>query len=160
MLGEGMKELREQKGTFSAAGMEQDQSYDKDEIAKQLAILNGQLASEIVRRRKLIRRIFIGIIVVMILSIVGYVGAFITYKSVREQNQVLSETSIECTLDGETYVYGATYNQNYQIVSAGGDAFIANHVQTEQYDDANVLFAQIEDYFIGRGGTCKIIEED
>jgi len=47
----------------------------------------------------------------------------------------------------------------YQIIEAGGDAWIANHVHTEQYDDANILIAQIEDYFTDRGGTCEISKD-
>ena len=31
---------------------------------------------------------------------------------------------------------------------------------TDKYDDANVLIAQIEDYFTDRGGTCKTKIED
>lgn len=36
---------------------------------------------------------------------------------------------------------------------------LANHVQTEQYEDANILIAQIEDYFAQRGGTCTRSDE-
>ena len=59
-------------------------------------------------------------------------------------------------MNDETYLYDITYNQDYQIISAGGDSWIADHVQTEKYEDANVLIAQIQDYFTDRGGTCKI----
>lgn len=38
--------------------------------------------------------------------------------------------------------------------------WIADHVQVEQYDDANILIAQIEDYFTDRGGTCQVIHKD
>lgn len=143
--------------SISEEHMEEGKPYD--EIAKQLAILNDQLASKTVRRRKIFRRIFIGIVVAIILIIAIYIGAFIMYKTVKKNNQVLTQTTIECTLEGETYIYEVTYDQNYQIIYAGGDAFIANHVQTEKYDDANVLFAQIEDYFTEHGGTYKYIEE-
>lgn len=36
---------------------------------------------------------------------------------------------------------------------------MADHVQTERYEDANMLIAQIEDYFTDRGGTCKKVEQ-
>jgi hypothetical protein len=46
------------------------------------------------------------------------------------------------------------------IIESGGDMWIADHVQVEQYDDANILIAQIEDYFTDRGGTCQVIHKD
>ena len=39
------------------------------------------------------------------------------------------------------------YNSQYQILYEGGDAWISNHVRPEQYEDVNVLSAQMQDYF-------------
>ena len=66
----------------------------------------------------------------------------------------------ECTLDGESYVYEASYNSQYQVLYEGGDAWISNHVRPEQYEDVNVLSAQMQDYFEEKGGTCTIIDEN
>ena len=48
----------------------------------------------------------------------------------------------------------------YQILYEGGDAWISNHVRPEQYEDVNVLSAQMQDYFEEKGGTCTIIDEN
>ena len=45
-------------------------------------------------------------------------------------------------------------------VGEGGDAWISNHVRPEQYEDVNVLSAQMQDYFEEKGGTCTIIDEN
>lgn len=63
-----------------------------------------------------------------------------------------------CTMENEEYVYEITYDEQYRIIVAGGDEFIADHVQTEKYSDANILIAQIEDYFWEHGGTCEHID--
>ena len=78
--------------------------------------------------------------------------------SVNTNTSTESLTTVElyCTLEGEEYLYEITYDDQYQIIYAGGSAWIADHVQTEQYSDANILMAQIEDYFTERGGTCEI----
>lgn len=55
---------------------------------------------------------------------------------------------------------GSQCHSQYQILYEGGDAWISNHVQPEQYEDANVLSAQMQDYFEEKGGTCKIIDEN
>lgn len=83
--------------------------------------------------------------------------------SVRSINHEMTDNTritfeVLCTLDGEEYLYTIVCDEQYQILEAGGDAWIANHVQAEQYDDANILMAQIEDYFEDRGGTCEIAQ--
>lgn len=139
--------------------LESEDKSDMNEVAKQLTVLNEQLANTAGRRRKTIRIAAIGIGVAIFVSIAIYVFCFWMFGVQPQENAILTTTNLECTLNGETYCYGVTYNEQYQIVEAGGDAWIADHVQTEQYDDANILIAQIEDYFTDRGGTCEVIEE-
>ncbi len=67
---------------------------------------------------------------------------------------------IECRLNNETYHYEITYDENFQIHYTGGDAFIVNHAETEKYNNANALIAQIEDYFTARGGTCIVSSDE
>lgn len=132
---------------------------DMNEVAKQLAVLNEQLANTAGRRRKTIRIVAIGIGVAIFVSIAVYVFCFWMFRFQPQENAILTTTNLECTLNGKAYCYGVTYNEQYQIVEAGGNAWIADHVQTEKYDDANILIAQIEDYFTDRGGTCEVIVE-
>lgn len=139
--------------------LEQENKEDISQVAKQLAILNEQLANQAVRKRQTIKRVIFGMIAAVFLAFAIYLICAICYKANVKANRVLSTTHLECTLDGETYKYGITYDQNFQIIEAGGDAWIANHVQTEQYEDANILIAQIEDYFAQRGGTCTRSDE-
>ena len=127
------------------------------EVANQLAILNERLALQSRRRRRLLWGILLGIPLAFLL----YVGLVIVYRVDLDANRgPLTTTSVKCTLDGEEYYYGVTYDQNYQIIAAGGDAWIANHVMVERYGYADTLLAQIEDYFILRGGTYEVIEEE
>ncbi len=130
-----------------------------NEVAKQLAILNDQLANQSARRRKIIRRSAIGIAIGIFIVIALYLFCLWAYRMHPTQNAVLTTTRLECELNGETYHYEVTYDEQYRIHKVGGDAWIADHVQTEQYNDANTLIAQVEDYFTDRGGTCDIIEE-
>ena len=94
-------------------------------------------------------------LVVVIIPLTASLAAFSLYSS---DTSTESTTTVElyCTLDGEEYLYEITYDDQYQIISAGGDEWIADHVQTEQYTDANILMAQIEDYFTDRGGMVEM----
>lgn len=130
----------------------------QSEIAAQLALLNDQILGQSRRRKRLVRRCCLGAAAALLVLAAVYVFCFWRFRVVPRQNAVLSTTQVECQLDGETYLYSVTYDENYQIISAGGDAWIANHVQTEQYSDANILLAQIEDYFALRGGSCTITQ--
>lgn len=131
-------------------GTQRDDPYS--EIAKQLAILNDQLAAKSRRRRKGLLWFLVGLVLLMVL----YIGAFVTYKTIEDHNRVLTRAEIVCTLSGESYGYEVLYDQNFRVLEAGGDGFIAFHVQPERFDDANVLLAQIEDYFTARGGTVTV----
>ena len=132
------------------------ETSEMNDVAKQLAILNEQLALQSQRRKKIIKALCIGLLLVFIVSWIMFLVAHIAYRTMIQSSRVLEKKQIVCTLNEDSYTYGVTYDENMQIIYAGGDAWISNHVQTEIYEDANVLLAQIEDYFSLRGGSCEI----
>ena len=71
---------------------------------------------------------------------------------------VIGKYSITCSLDNETYFYEVEYNKNFQVINAGGDAFIENHVDLD-LDDANKVVAHINDYFRIFNGSCETKEK-
>lgn len=140
--------------------VEEEQPSELNEIAQQLAVLNDQLVQQEVRRRKVIRYAFVGVFAAIFVLIGAAIGLRVYTEPQLRDEASLRTVRYECTLDGESYVYEASYNSQYQILYEGGDAWISNHVQPEQYEDVNVLSAQMQDYFEEKGGTCKIIDEN
>ena len=140
--------------------VEEEQPSELNEIAQQLAVLNDQLVQQAVRRRKVIRYAFVGVFAAIFVLIGAAIGLRVYTESQLRDEASLRTVRYECTLDGESYVYEASYNSQYQILYEGGDAWISNHVQPEQYEDVNVLSAQMQDYFEEQGGTCTIIDEN
>lgn len=137
---------------------EENASSRDDEIVTQLAILNAQLANQARNRRRTIKIAVISIIAIFVSMVVLYIGALILFRTVTETSEEeLKKVEFHGTLYGEEYYYEAEYDSNYQIFTAGGDGWIADHVQTEKYDDAKVMMAQIEDYFRDRNGEYEII---
>ena len=130
-----------------------------NEIANQLAILNEHLAKQAIARKRTKRIIITCFLAIPLFIFIVYIVLFFMFSVRTTEKLPNAVTTIEmkCTLDGEEYHYGVSFDDQYRIISAGGDAWIANHVQTEQYGDANVLMAQIEDYFTVRGGTFEVI---
>ena len=63
-------------------------------------------------------------------------------------------------MDVDSYVIYASFFFQSLFLYVGGDAWISNHVRPEQYEDVNVLSAQMQDYFEEKGGTCTIIDEN
>lgn len=131
-----------------------DHQSNKD-IALQLAILKERLANQSIRRRKLLKKSLIFVCSFFVMIVIGSW----TYRLIVRSSDKLVIDTIECKLKGETYRYGVTYNQSHEIYSEGGDAWIEDHVLTGQYSDANMLFAQIEDYMTDRGETYKITRD-
>ena len=140
--------------------VEEEQPSELNEIAQQLAVLNDQLVQQAVRRRKVIRYAFVGVFAAIFVLIGAAIGLRVYTESQLRDEASLRTVRYECTLDGESYVYEASYNSQYQILYEGGDAWISNHVRLEQYEDVNVLSAQMQDYFEEKGGTCTIIDEN
>lgn len=140
--------------------VEEEQPSELNEIAQQLAVLNDQLVQQEVRRRKVIRYAFVGVFAAIFVLIGAAIGLRVYTESQLRDEASLRTVRYECTLDGESYVYEASYNSQYQILYEGGDAWISNHVRPEQYEDVNVLSAQMQDYFEEKDGTCTIIDEN
>ena len=102
---------------------------------------------------------FIGVSL-LIFFILIFILAIIIYKN-KFKNidyNVIGKYSITCSLDNETYFYEVEYNKDFQVINAGGDAFIANHVDLE-LEDANKVVAHINDYFRMFNGTCETKEK-
>lgn len=139
-------------------GAKIEEEKDTNEIATQLALLNEQLANKSRRNRKIIKTVLNAVLALIIVAVIIYVATFAMFKF-NVSSRETTTTQLMCTLDGEQYLYSITYDDQYQIVEAGGDAWIADHVKAEDYGDANILTAQIENYFWEYGGTVERIDE-
>ena len=136
----------------SLLGESIEENVNVNEIAVQLAVLNQQLAARRGRTRKIVRIVLIAAAAL----IAGYILLHIVFGVIVDNNRVMSSATLTCSLDGETYVYGINYDDQYRIHEGGGDAFVANHTDVETCDDANVAIAHIEDWFKDRGGSVDI----
>ena len=136
----------------SLLGESIEENVNVNEIVVQLAVLNQQLAARRGRTRKIVRIVLIAAAAL----IAGYILLHIVFGVIVDNNRVMSSATLTCSLDGETYVYGINYDDQYRIHEGGGDAFVANHTDVETCDDANVAIAHIEDWFKDRGGSVDI----
>ena len=107
---------------------------------------------------KILKVIGILLLILFIIDIIAFI-LFNVYRFNSKDNVVVGKYSISCQLDNEEYLYEAEYNKNFQIINAGGDAWIANHIELERYEDANQLIAHIEDYFKDHNGSCVTKEK-
>lgn len=132
-----------------------DKPENNNEIAEQLSRINEQLAIKNRRAHKVWKAIVIILILIIIISALFY----ISYTMRHENNKVAGTTEFTCILDGEEYWYSIQYNDNYQVLSTSGDAYIDDYINTEIYRDANQLAAHIKNYFAIRGGVTVTTEE-
>ena len=129
-----------------------------EEIAKQLAVLNEQLATRSVRRRKTAKKVLTGIVIAIAAVIVLLVTVMLIYAYKPEKDLVLTTKNIECVMDGEVYHYYITYNQKNRVRSFGGDNWTDNMDRFRNYDDADEMIGDLEEYLIGQGYSFKIVE--
>ena len=102
---------------------------------------------------KILKVIGIFLITVFILGIIIFITTNFNLSRIRSK-KVVGSYELTCNLDKEEYVYEVEYNENYQVINSGGDAFISNHIDIIKYEDANQVVAHIEDYFKDHNGTC------
>lgn len=110
---------------LGAEAEEKPYAVSMNEIAAQLAVLNEQMANQS-RRRKRIRAVLIGLSAIAISFFLGFLGLR-NYADTPTGGRITSELS--CALNGQEYSYTVTYDEQCRIISAGGDAFAAGHVQ-------------------------------
>lgn len=134
-----------------------DSPETRNETAEQLARINEQLAIQNRRARRVWKGVLIVLITVIVIPslLLVFLGVC-RYAGTWSQEEIAGTTEWICTLDGEDYVYRIEYDDQYQIQTAGGSAYIADHSDAELYDDANQLAAHIKDYFKDRGGQVSV----
>lgn len=70
----------------------------------------------------MIRYAFVGVFAAIFVLIGAAIGLRVYTESQLRDEASLCTVRYECTLDGESYVYEASYNSQYQILYEGGDA--------------------------------------
>ena len=103
-----------------------------------------------------ILKVFGILIIAFILLMIFLIIIFTINNNTMGDNTIVGKYELNCTLDNENYAYSVEYNKNFQIISAGGDAFISNHTDVEGMGDANKVIAHIEDYFKDHNGKCEV----
>ena len=103
-----------------------------------------------------ILKVFGILIIAFILLMIFLIIIFTIDNNTMGDNTIVGKYELNCTLDNENYAYSVEYNKNFQIISAGGYAFISNHTDVEGMGDANKVIAHIEDYFKDHNGKCEV----
>lgn len=142
-------------------GKDEIPAEETDSLSVQLARINEQLSIRN-RRAKRVWKVAIVLAIVFFLvipsaTILGNMMFWSTNLDGADTGYA-GRVEYTCTLDGEKYTYSIEYNEQYQITAAGGDSFIENHADVENYDDAHKAAAAIEDYFRNHGGTAEQTE--
>lgn len=97
-----------------------------------------------------------GILLILFIALILALVIVFNFKRFNNDRVIVGKASVSCKLNDDEYLYEVEYNKNYQIINAGGDAFIPNHIDIEKYEDTNQIIAHIEDYFSERNGSCEV----
>lgn len=97
-----------------------------------------------------------GILLILFIVLILTLLIMFNFKRFNNDRVIVGKASVSCKLNSEKYLYEVEYNKNYQVINAGGDAFIPNHIDVEKYEDINQIIAHIEDYFSEHNGSCEV----
>ena len=154
-LGETSPDLKQSKELSRIFNVSLDELVDNDikEVLIEKTSNTEKLAGLIL---KLIKFIVVFIIVVPILLI----ALRIVFKNIEENNSGrLMSVSMECALHDKTYGYEFVYYETTgEIKYAGGDGYLANVTDINQYSNAYQAMDKIDAYVKNNGGTCIISE--
>lgn len=130
---------------------ENNETFQNEDIAKQLAILNEQLANQARNRKRTLKILLISIASLLIITLTIIITAFSLFSSNRLTDistEMEGEVEISVTFDGMHYSYCILYDNDNQINGEEGDSWIADHLFPDSYDDVNELISHVQDYCI------------
>lgn len=100
---------------------------------------------------------FIGSFIIIIF-VIGIISFILLNVNPPKDREIAGKYFFTCTLDNKEYTYEIQYNKNHQIICSGGDSYIADHTDIDEYEDANKAKAHVEDWFKEHNGSCVIKE--
>lgn len=141
-------------------GKDEIPAEETDSLSVQLARINEQLSIRNRRAKRVWKAaIVLAIVFFLVIPAVTILGNMMWSSNLDGADTgYAGRVEYTCTLDGEKYIYSIEYNEQYQITAGGGDSFVADHADVENYDDACNAAAAIEDYFRNHGGTAEQTE--
>lgn len=138
---------------------ENNDTFQNEEIAKQLAILNEQLASQNRIRKRTLKILLISILSLLIITLTIIITAFSIFSFKPSSNTsvgMTEEVEISVTYGDTHYSYRISYDEDYQITGEDGDSWISENLFPDSYDDVNELIAQVTDYCISHNIEYEI----
>lgn len=102
---------------------------------------------------KILKAMGVFLIVMFVIGGIGFVLLNFNPAKAKDR-EITGKYTLTCTIDNEEYLYEFEYNRNHQIISAGGDAYIADHADADAYDYADKAKAHVEDWFKDHNGLC------
>ena len=128
-----------------------NEASQNEHIAKQLSILNEQLANQARSRKRTLKIVLISLVSLLIITLTIIITAFSTYNFVPltdASTDMEESVEISVTYNNDHYSYLISYDKENQITGEEGDAWIPEHLFPDSYDDVNELISRVIDYCI------------
>lgn len=155
-LGETSPDLKQSKKLSEIFNVSLDELVS-NEIKEILVekISNTEKKSE--TTLKIVKAIGISLLIFVIVIISLY-SRLVIQKSY-DKNRNIKYSSITCNLNNEQYSFGFKfYEDNGQIIEAGGDGYLSDITDIEKYSNAYQAINIIDAYVKNNGGTTIIKE--
>lgn len=155
-LGETSPDLKQSKKLSEIFNVSLDELVG-NEIKEILVekISNTEKKSETIL--KIVKAIGISLLIFVIVIISLY--ARLVIQKSYDKNRNIKYASITCNLNNEQYSFGFKfYEDNGQIIEAGGDGYLSDITDIEKYSNAYQAINVIDAYVKNNGGTTIIRE--
>lgn len=139
----------------STAPISETETVGMEDVVRQLAILNDQLASQTRSRRRVLKIILIGIVVLIVIPILAAIMGITLFSTVQVAEYGDTYEEYICTLDGQEYSFYVRYDEN-GLKQYGGDPMVEQAIaEAKGFADYKELIDFVENWFVEQGGTFE-----
>ena len=152
-LGETSPDIKQAKQLASLYRVSLDELTDNDikDLLDEKISNTERLAGIII---KILKIFGVFLLIAIIFYFVLIIGGLVVYNSKSTNNSFITE-EIDCSLEGNNYIYSIKQDENHQIMSIGGSNYLKNVLKFETYKDGRELHKAIVGYFEKQGGSCE-----
>lgn len=130
----------------------ENEHHRNNEVAKQLAILNEQIAVSSRRRKKLLKLVLMVIVASLVISLIAAIICGPLFDNVKSTGYSITET-IYFTIDGNEYIWEVIYDEDGNVIEANGNDWIKDNIKPQKYNTAENQFKEIERYAEEHNGS-------
>ena len=138
----------------TAAPVSEAEPVGMEEVVRQLAVLNEQLAHQARSRRRVIKIVLVCVFLLLVLPVIFVIISAVLFTA-EPVSHVATRREAVYVLDGEEYYFTIEYDEVGNITELVSSPYISDLLETQPSEDAEEMIDFVDNWFKDHGGTIK-----